>query len=143
MTMHFRYKRTNRPDGTIVKTPSLPVTIIGEKNSVDTIAIIDSGADISVIPEGMAEILDLDLSGKTQTAFGIGGEVETVERRINIMIEKGHECYRLNIPVKIVLGKYDFPPLLGRAGFFDEFIINFSEGKERFSLKKFFRNERL
>jgi hypothetical protein len=135
--MHFRYKRVNRPDGTTVKTPSLPVTLIGEKETVETVALLDSGADISAIPKEMAEILGFDLSGEIQLAHGIGGTARTIEKRINVRVGKGHENYTLNIPIKIVLDKYDFPPLLGRAGFFKEFTITFMQGRERLSLKKF------
>jgi hypothetical protein len=39
-------------------------------------ALIDSGADLSVIPKALAEFLDLDLSGKEETSFGIGGEIK-------------------------------------------------------------------
>ena len=40
------------------------------------------------------------------------------------------------IRVKVILGKYDFPVLLGRAGFFNKFVISFDEENERVSLKR-------
>lgn len=137
MVMHFRYKRVNRPDGTTVKTPSLPVTLMGEKESIEMVALLDSGADISVIPKEVAEILGFDLSGEIRLVHGIGGTVRTIEKRINVVVAKGRENYTLNIPIKIVLDEYDFSPLLGRAGFFKEFTITFMQGRQRFSLKKF------
>ncbi len=45
MTIYFRYKSVKRPDGTKVKTPSIPISLSG-KEKFDTIALLDSGADI-------------------------------------------------------------------------------------------------
>ena len=134
--MHFKYKQVARPDGTLVKIPSIPITLIGE-TSIDVIALVDSGADISVIPKEMGELLGLDLSGREDFAYGIGGKVKTVEVKVGVVVEKGHERYSFRMPLKVVLDKYDFPPLLGRKGFFNEFVITINEEKERISLKKY------
>jgi len=136
MVMHFKYKQVARPDGTLVKIPSIPITLIGE-TSIDVIALVDSGADISVIPKEMGELLGLDLSGRKDFAYGIGGKVKTVEVKVGVVVEKGHERYSFRMPLKVVLDKYDFPPLLGRKGFFNEFVITINEEKERISLKKY------
>ncbi len=135
MTLSFRYKAVKRPDGTEVRTPSIPVVFYGEE-SFETVALIDSGADISAMPLSIAEILGLDLSAGKSSAYGIGGKVDTIETKTKITVEKGHEKYSFFIPVKVILGDYDFPILLGRAGFFDEFIISFDQHKEKISLKK-------
>ena len=138
MTIVFKYKRVKRPDETEVRTPSIPILLKG-KEQFETIALVDSGADISAIPIGIAELLGLDLSGKTSPAYGIGGKVESVETAMNISVEKGHEHYLFSIPVKVILGNYDFPVLLGRAGFFDKFVISFDQSQERVSLKRITR----
>ena len=135
--MTFRYKTTKRPDNTEVKIPSIPIKIFGEKEfSFDTFALLDSGADISVIPKKLGELLGLSLEGNKTIAFGIGGKVECVERKITINISKGHKNYTFRMPVKIILEEYNFPVLLGRHGFFDEFIITLDQGKQKIILKK-------
>ena len=140
MVMSFKYKVVERPDGTIVKTPSIPITINGKtESSYDVIALLDSGADISVIPQDFAELIGLDLNQKTTVAFGIGGEVKSIEDQIEIMVKKGHEEYTFRVPVKIILGDYDFPILLGREGFFNKFLITFDQEKQKVSLKKITR----
>jgi len=139
MAISFRYKTVKRPDGTKVKTPSIPVVFKG-KETFESIALLDSGADISAIPKSIAEILGLDLSGKRTPAYGIGGKVDSVESRVNITVQKGHEQYSFQIPVKVILGNYDFPILLGRAGFFDKFIVSFDQSHEKISLKKITSN---
>lgn len=88
------------------------------------------------IPKDVAEILGLDISGERSSAFGIGEKTEAVDTSMELIIEKGHEKYHFKIPVKVIFGSYDFPVLLGRAGFFDQFIISFNQSNERISLKK-------
>ena len=138
MTISFRYKTVKRPDGTQVKTPSIPIQLDG-KEKFDTIALLDSGADISAIPLSIAEILGLDLNGEKTPAYGIGGKVDSIETRMNIKVEKGHESYSFQIPVKVILGNYDFPILIGRLGFFDKFVISFDQSQEKVSLKRVIR----
>jgi len=111
MTIYFRYKSVKRPDGTKVKTPSIPISLSG-KEKFDTIALLDSGADISAIPLGIAEILGLDLSGKRTPAYGIGGKVDSVETKMSIKVEKHHEHYSFQIPVKVILGLVGSRPKL-------------------------------
>jgi len=135
MTISFRYKSVERPDGTLVKTPSIPILLKG-KEVFETIGLLDSGADVSAMSKDVAEILGLDLRGKKEPAFGIGGKVDSVETKVRISVEKGHEHYTFQIRVKVILGKYDFPVLLGRAGFFNKFVISFDEENERVSLKR-------
>ena len=78
MTIYFKYKTVKRPDGTEVKTPSIPILLSG-KEKIETIALIDSGADISAISKDLAEILGLDLSGEHNAAYGIGGKVDAID----------------------------------------------------------------
>jgi hypothetical protein len=138
MTITFNYKTIKRPDGTKVKTPSIPISLSG-KEKFDTIALLDSGADISAIPKSLAEILGLDLRGKKTPAYGIGGKVEATDTNMAITVKKGHERYSFQIPVKVILENYDFPILLGRAGFFDKFVIRFNQSMEKVSLKRVIR----
>jgi|SRR3989338_9301757 len=135
MTISFKYKTVRRPDGTEVKTPSIPI-LLKWKDQFETIALLDSGADISAMPKDVAEVLGCDLSGKIEPAFGIGGKVDSVQSKVTIRIEKGHEQYEFQMPVKVILGPYDFPILLGRLGFFDKFVVSFDQRSERVSLKR-------
>ena len=135
MTLTFRYKTVKRPDGTLVKTPSIPITLIGEA-TFKTIGLIDSGADLSVIPREVAVAIGLKLSEEITFAYGIGGKVRSVEENVSALISKGHENYRFNMPVKVILDDYDFPILLGRSGFFDNFVITFYQQDGKVLLKR-------
>ena len=46
MTISFKYKTVKRPDGTEVRTPSIPVLLNG-KTKFESVALLDSGADMS------------------------------------------------------------------------------------------------
>ena len=130
--MHFKYKAIKRPDGTLSKCPVIPISF----KNFDTMALIDSGADISAISKEMAESLGLNMDAKEDVAFGIGGQVKSINSNIQFLIEQKHERYILTIPVKIILDDFSFPFLLGRKGFFNEFVIIFDENHEKVSLKK-------
>lgn len=134
MALTFRYKTITRPDGTKVKTPSVPLLLRGKEN-FETVALLDSGADISAIPKALADILGLDCKREITPAYGIGGQVDSVETTMMLTLGKSHERYSFQIPVKVILGSYDFPVLLGRVGFFDRFVISFNQPKEKVSLR--------
>ena len=133
--MTFKYKSLKRPDGSRIKTPSIPV-VLSHKEKLETIALLDSGADFSAVPRGIAEILGINLNGDKIPTHGIGGKADTIKTKINLTIEKDHEAYNLTIPISVVLDDYDFPVILGREGFFNEFIIEFNQAEEKVKLKK-------
>ncbi|MBI4163071.1 MAG: hypothetical protein HY513_05290 [Candidatus Aenigmarchaeota archaeon] len=86
MSMTFKYKKVSRPDDVgDAYNPSIPVTLICGNNSVGVIALLDSGADFSVIPKGIAEILGMDFSGEKEIVIGVGGAVDAVSSRMDGM----------------------------------------------------------
>ena len=57
--------------------------------------------------------------------------------KFSIMVQKGHEKYAINAEVKVILeAEDDFPILIGREGFFEEFKITFDEHGKKVILKK-------
>ncbi|MEK6824389.1 MAG: retropepsin-like aspartic protease [Nanoarchaeota archaeon] len=142
MSLAFRYKRVKRPNNIEVKSPSIPVTLSGAGGKYTFVALLDSGADVSAIPEEVAELLGVDLSGKKEDAAGIGGKVPAVQSKLFLEIGKPHETYKFDLPVKVILNKgivldgQEIPVLLGRAGFFDKFVIIFDQKEERVTLKR-------
>lgn len=136
MVLTFKYKDVPRSNGTRAKSPSIPVTLIGNGIQYSFTALLDSGADISAIPKSVAELLNLDFKNKKkEKAFGIGGEVPAVETKMTIDFGKGHERYKFDVPVKVILDNSDFPPLIGRADFFDRFDITFKQSEKKIILK--------
>ena len=139
MTLVFKYKRIDRPEPFPSEAaPAIPVTLIGKKEKIDVIGLLDSGADFSFIPYDMAEVLGLNLSQKPQDIGGISGTVLAVPSTMNINIQKGRENYTFPVGVYVSAKDMDddFPILIGRNGFFEQFKITFVESEKRIYLKK-------
>lgn len=84
-------------------------------------------------------MLDFDLTeGKVATTYGIGGTMKTLQKQIMMKFGRDHELYSWGVPVKILLDSadYEIPPLIGRAGFFEQFEITFDERRDRIAFKK-------
>ncbi|MEK6843936.1 MAG: aspartyl protease family protein [Nanoarchaeota archaeon] len=138
MSLTFKYKRVKRPNNIEVKSPSIPITLWDAGQRFEFIALLDSGADISVVPQDVAELLGLDLNKPKEEARGIGGKVPAIQTNMNIELKRSHEAYNFRIPVKVILKDEieEMPILLGRAGFFDKFIVTFNQKEEKITLKR-------
>ena len=68
MVLTFKYKKVKRPNNVEIKSPSIPIIISGSGQKFEFIALLDSGADISVIPRDVAELIGLPLTGKKEEA---------------------------------------------------------------------------
>jgi len=136
MTLSFKYRDVPRANETRAISPSIPIILSNGGTRFELIALVDSGADVSAIPRRTAELLGLNLAGELEKAFGIGGSVPAIQSSMTVEIGKPHERYVLRVPVKVVMNDQDFSPLLGRAGFFDEFIITFDSRQKKVVLKR-------
>ncbi|MBU1134931.1 MAG: hypothetical protein KKG13_00250 [Nanoarchaeota archaeon] len=140
MSMTFKYKRIDRPEPlppTI--SPMIPVTFKGSKGMIDAVCLLDSGADVSTIPRGLAEIIGLDLSGEKEEIQGIGGSIEAIVSRVLIIIQRKHEKYQISAEVRVIPPQDNedkFPILIGRKDFFESFNITFKESNRKIILKK-------
>ena len=122
--------------GAKIKSPTIPVTLKGRSTfPIKVLALIDSGADVSIIPISLAELLNLNLPEEIQIAHGIGGEVKAKSSKMEIIVEKNREKYSFMIPVQVILDN-NTPIILGRKGFFDKFIIAIDEKKKKVKLKR-------
>jgi hypothetical protein len=137
MALTFHYKEVLSHSGKKIKRPLVPVTFSNGDESFDTIGLIDSGADVTAINQEMAEVLGLDLSGPIEKSYGIGGSIDTVRSKVKIIIANKHEKYSMTIPIIVLLiDDKKIPPILGRKGFFDEFIVTLDDNREKIQLKK-------
>ncbi len=140
MTLVFKYKQITRPDSFPSEVaPVIPLTLIGQKEKIDVIGLLDSGADFSFIPYELAEVLGLNMSDKPQEIGGISGTVLAIPTTININVKKGNENYTfpVNVYVSTKEMQDEFPILIGRDGFFEQFKITFIEAEKRIHLKKY------
>ena len=136
MVLSFNYHKLSNKKGSDIRTPTIPIILKGNSETpIEVYALIDSGADVSVIPKALAEVLDLDLSGKEEISYGIAGEIKVKNTIMEITIQKPREQYNFSIPVQVVLEGEDPPIILGRNGFFDRFIISIDEARKKIKLK--------
>ncbi|MBU0627865.1 MAG: retropepsin-like domain-containing protein, partial [Nanoarchaeota archaeon] len=95
------------------------------------------GADTTVVPKDLAELLDLKEEGIDSETAGIGGTVNVKKSRLKFKIKGNRESYSLNVPALILQdSNADVPLLLGRHGFFEHFHITFKQNEEKIILKK-------
>lgn len=138
MTIVFRYLHIPRADGTLRHAPYIPILLRTKFDKlVKVIALLDSGADETVLPYDLAELLGLTTQGEAFDTGGIGGSVKVKATRLPLTIEGKRESYHLNIRALILQEKEaDIPLILGRHGFFEEFQITFKQDQEKIILKK-------
>ena len=136
MAITFKYKVLPDEFTNDTKKPIVRITLKGENQiPINVIGLLDSGADVSVIPKGLADFLNLRLKDK-ENAKGIGGEVPVWNSRFQIMIQKDHERYKFdNVPVQVAEND-KMPIIIGRAGFFNKFEIRIDEKNEKVILKR-------
>lgn len=49
--------------------------------------------------------------------------------------QRVHDFLKMTLTFNVIIGQYEFPVLLGRAGFFDKFVIAFDQANEKVTLK--------
>lgn len=138
MSIIFRYAHVPRADGTLRHAPFIPIYVTNKfGKTMKVIALIDSGADNSVIPKDLAEILGLKEEHTESETGGIGGKVKVRKSRLGFRIKGVRESYSLDVPSLILQNpNADVPLLLGRHGFFEQFHITFKQNEEKIILKK-------
>ena len=137
MVYVFKYKQINRPDPLLpAQEPVIPITLVGPSESIETYGLLDSGADISAIPEPLADILGLPKTGKRDKVIGINGNASVIASRAKLILRGVHQQETFDLPVNIIVSeKADFNFIIGRAGFFNRFEITFNEAHKKMVLK--------
>jgi len=127
----------SRPDKTLWRAPFIPLEV-HEVNGRRIIinALVDSGADTTVIPKDPAEVLNLKQTDALETG-GIGAKVHVRKTKLTFTLKGGHETYHLTVPALVLQDSNNSTPLiLGRNGFFENFHVTFKQDREEIVLKK-------
>ena len=127
MEIEFDFrKEKSRLFGNIYR-PVAKLLIIHKNNKVPQIFYVDSGADITLIPRSVGEILELS-NPKPSESFEIMGisekGVPIVLRRVQILLNGLRIFCRIGWSLI-----EDVPLLLGREDFFKYFDITFERNK--------------
>jgi len=129
--IEFRFeKRNTKRLGQILK-PIIPVSIIGPKRNLNIFMLLDSGADLSLIPYSVGETigLELDIENRSEVQ-GIGeGSVPYILTTVKLKIEE------VEIPIRMGWALIEEVPfILGRLDIFKKFSIEFREFENKIFL---------
>lgn len=130
----FKYRKEKGRLGQVVKRPIAWVEFRDKNgNWIPQDLYIDSGADITLIPRSVGELLGFEFNPEEsiEEIGGIGGTLPTVKRKVKIRVGKRDT----EIEVAWALTE-DAPPLLGRKDIFDTFEITFNQKKETITFKE-------
>ena len=129
--IEFKFeKRRTEKLGEILK-PIIPVTIIGPKRNLNIFMLLDSGADLSLIPYSVGETIGLELDFENRSEVqGIGeGSVPYILTKIKLKIEKVEISARVGWALI-----EEVPFILGRLDLFQKFSIEFREFENKILL---------
>jgi len=142
MVLIYRFKKETLKGGGIVSRPRINILLRG-KTAIQIPALIDSGCDITVIPEGIANAIGIDTKkGKKDKLYAYRESTDVVQSEADItFLGKEHrQSVTIKIPVLIALKDPNFEEesdiTLGVNGIFDNFDITFSKSKNKITLKK-------
>jgi hypothetical protein len=117
----------------------LHVRILTEKNTLQTVALVDSGSTTTFVPTDMAEILGLTVDpSKSDTAIGAGGEFRTIKFDLTIQLLKGGIAFDefKDWPVTVPVNREAIPyVVLGRDSVFLRYDVTFRERQRRTILR--------
>ncbi len=102
--------------------PIIPLSIGHKSVYIRFEALIDSGADFSIFPLGIAKRLNIKPEGKERVYFsGVGDSLnEGFIAQVSITLDKDE------IQTKIIFSNsLEVDGILGQHGFFDKFIVKF------------------
>lgn len=131
--MKFEYKKEfSKTLGTIYR-PVAEVFFIHEDKEIRDFPYVDSGADITLIPRSVGELLGFEVEKeKIVEMGGIGGsKVPTILKKIKIRIDS--EEFPIQVAWALI---EDVPPLLGRTDVFDRFEVTFKQKEKVTEFKK-------
>ena len=112
--------------------PIIPVTVSIESYDISTDALLDSGANISVFRQEIAECLGLQIeSGEEILLHGLGGRVMGYIHEVTMKVEQ------IAFPCKVVFSSELTVGinLIGRQDFFEKFKVTFNENNKEVILE--------
>ena len=138
----FRYTKDIINKDNVRYRPRVEIRLSNKQNNFKLAMLVDSGADISLIPLEVAEILELELRDKIKSSSA-SESFETWESAVNAELIKGNnKTYNLGrmeirVPTKKIHEKnLNSHALLGRSPFFNKFDITFRENIFKLILRK-------
>lgn len=119
--------------------PEIPIRVRGAAGEVVVSALVDTGADKTIFPWSVAQVVGVDLSKNTSgIATGLGGkELPVALGAVELEVQLSKRIYRWQTEVGFV----DFAQseqevaVLGHEGFLEHFVATFHGKKRQLDLK--------
>lgn len=130
----FKYRKEK---GRLGQTVERPVALVEFRAAggvwISEYLYIDSGADITLIPRSVGDLLGFELNPDEaiKEIGGIAGGLPTVRRQVQLKIDK----QEIDVEIAWALIE-DVPLLLGRKDVFDAFHITFKQDRGLVIFKK-------
>ena len=139
MSIEFPYFRFSVSDK---YRPYIPICIHYNGQSANTIALLDSGADFTIIPLFLAKRIGLDLANQELINISsIAQEMDVYTTRADIIfyLEENQEYTIKNVRI-IVPNRSEYNhTILGRESIFEEFLITFDEYNKKVILERLYQ----
>jgi len=143
MSLIYHFKKEKLESGAFVSRPRILVEISGSNGAIVVPALIDSGCDATVIPEGIAKAIGLSLDGEKDKLYAFREMNEVVRSRaaISFLGKEHRQSIKLpNVPVLVVVpkkgDKEEEDITIGIEGVFDAFDITFKKSQNKIILQK-------
>lgn len=128
MEIEFDFKEEqSRLFGPILR-PVARIVLVNDRMEVPEHVYVDSGADISLIPKSVGDLLGLKVTNSdlVEEIKGIGeGDVPVIVKKLNMKIEE--KIFETRIAWALI---EEVPLLLGRTDVFNLFDICFKKNKK-------------
>jgi hypothetical protein len=119
------------------KRPYVPIKLTNGDIEIQTVGLVDSGADICAINEALARNLGLEMTNRSTRTIGIGSAMQSCSTQITLGLETPDENIMFELPIRILIGdRTCHYPILGRDGFFTTFRVTVDEKNETVGLEK-------
>ncbi len=122
-------------DSELTSRPRLNVRFTNNNNSIEVFALLDSGADRTVLPKTFAKILGLKKGKDIETA-GIGGITKGFESLVDLTFIDilGKQEKIIQVPIYVLEDFNDV--IIGRNKIFDKFRIVLEQFNNKIILEK-------
>lgn len=88
---------------------------------------VDSGADISLLPRSLGDLLAFEVTEDIQEIRGVGDSIVPVIIK-NIDVRLGNNVFNTRVAWSLI---EEVPPLLGRLDIFDKFEVTFRQHEKK------------
>jgi hypothetical protein len=131
--IQFPYQTVTNQRGEQLHRPMLPLQLTRNGESVRTLRLLNSGADVNVLPYQIGLDIGLDWNGQ-RTALTLSGNLANYDAR-GVLLDATIEGFA---PVRLAFAwtqAETVPLILGQVNFFLEFSICFYRSEGRLELR--------